>query len=314
MRHMLEIVARGLTRNADGAPAGGGGGTGTTTPPSGGTTTPPAAASGAPAEFDWGKVGMSDDTMPIVKERGWKHPNDVITSYRNLEKLTGQLDKIIKMPVTNDPKEWNEFYTKLGRPESADKYTIPVPEGDKGEFAGLAKGWFHEAGISQAQATKLAEKWNGHIAEQQKTAQTKAEQANQIQLNELKQAWGANYDANAAVVDNAAATFGMSDEQVLALKQVLGVKGAMTFLHTIGSKLGVEDKNPAGMGGGGAGDSLTPQQAQAEIARLKKDPDFVKLFSSADPKARMEAREKMSRLQRLAAPGITNFASAGVKA
>jgi hypothetical protein len=262
----------------------------------------------APTSFDWTSHNLAPDNLAYIQNRGWKAPDDLATSYRNLEKVAGApVERLVKIPgPKDDPKGWDEVFTKLGRPEKADGYVIKVPEGDKGEFAGQAKGWFHEAGLSQSQATKLSEKWNAHQAEIAKQQQTQIEQANQTGLTELKSAWGASYDSNAALVDKAAQDFGMTEQQLTALKQVLGVKGAMTFMHNIGSKIGREDSVVPGIDSkGGSTAKLSPEMAQSKLAELKRDPQFAKLFSSKDPKQKMEAQAQIDQLAKIAYPGYT---------
>ena len=276
----------------------------TTATPATATVTPAVSTSG----FDWKGVGLDDAALNVVNERQWKNPADLFTSYRNLEKLTGvPAERLVKIPKDNDAAAWNEAYAKLGRPQTADKYVIPVPEGDTGEFAGVAKAWFHDAGISQSQATKLSEKWNTYVADAQKAAQTAQEQTNQIQVTELKSAWGADYDAKTALVDRAAETFGMTQEQLSALKTTMGPKAAMLFLHNIGAKIAVEDRTVPGLNGT-TSFGMTPEQAKALIAEKRNSKDFAQLFSSQDPKQRLEAREEMNRLHKIAYPGVTDYA------
>lgn len=269
-------------------------------------TTPATTTTAAPTQFSWDSVQLSPETKQLVADRKWENIDTALTSYRNLEKLTGvPPDQIIKLPKDNDPKAWDAVYNKLGRPETADKYTIPLPEGDKGEFANVAKTWFHEAGISQSSATKLAERWNGYLAEQQKTFETQQTEKNQVDINALKQEWGADYDKRAQVVDRAAETFGMTQEQLSGLKDVLGPKAAMTFLYNIGAKIPTEEKAPVGMSTTNQAFSMTPEDAKAQLQTLRADKNFSQLFNSADPKTRMEAREKIERLSKLAYPGAT---------
>lgn len=275
-------------------------------------TAPPATST---TGFDWKSVGVDDAGLNLVNDRQWKSPADLLKSYTNLEKLTGvPADKLIRLPKDNDPAAWNEVYAKLGRPESPEKYVIPVPDGQPKEFASEASKWFHEAGLPQAAVTKIAEKWNGFMDAQQKAMEAKKTEENQIQVNDLKKAWGADYDKNAEVVDRAAETFGMKQEQLTALKQVLGPKGAMEFLHKIGSKIATESSQaPAGMNQPGSF-TMSADQAKARIAQLKQDKSFSQLFTSDDPKQRMDARSEMDRLHKLAYPGVTDFSGASVKA
>jgi hypothetical protein len=298
---------------ASASQAGVAGGTGTSSPAAGsagaGATPSPAPAT----TFDWKTSGLDDQGLALVTERGWKGPGDVLQSYRNLETAVGvPPERLIKLPAqrdAGDPKVWNDVFTKLGKPASADKYNIPLPEGDKGEFAKVAKDWFHGANLTQSQASALAEKWNGYMKDQAAHAKTAQESKNLESISELKKAWGSQYEVNATLVDKAADAFGMTQEQLNGLKQALGPKDAMTFLHNIGTKLGVEEGTPKGMesthGAGNTTHRITPEQAQAQLQALKLDKTFAAMFSSPDPAQRAEAREKINRLNLLAAPGNT---------
>ena len=185
------------------------------------TTTEPAGqgAAAAPLAFSWDSVKLSPEMKNLVNDRQWSDIDSALNSYRNLEKLTGvPPEQIIKMPKDNDPKAWGEVYDRLGRPKTSAEYVIPVPDGDKGEFAGVAKGWFHEAGVSQSAATKLAEKWNGFMADTQKKEAASIAETNQIQINELKQQWGSEYEKNKELADKAAELFGFSSEQWIEMR------------------------------------------------------------------------------------------------
>ncbi len=276
------------------------------------STDPTPAAAPAPIPFDWKTAQLAPEHLNLVTERGWKSPDDVMKSYRNLETATGvPPERLIKLPSAKDagdPKVWNDIYTKLGRPETADKYVIPLPEGDKGEFATAVKPWMHEAGLSQSQATKLATKWNEHLAATQKQQLAELETSNATEVTALKQAWGTNYEERAGLVDRAAETFGMKQEQLDALKTVLGPKGAMEFLYNIGSKIAVEDRTVPGMSGQSTTMGvMTPEQATARLQEIRRggDKDYAKLFNSSDPKQRAEARNEVRRLSEIAGAGMS---------
>lgn len=303
--------------DAAGSPAGGAAGDAGAAPAGTPASSAPAGANGQPGAaqadaFNWQTLGLDPEANTLVAERQWKHPNDVIKSYRNLEKLTGvPADQIIKLPKGDDPKAWNEVYTRLGRPEKAADYKLPVPEGQDGAFAKTAAEWFHEAGVTQAGATRLASKWNEFQAAQQQRQTEQLAARDTEQVNALKSEWGANYDRLAGQVDKAAETFGMTPEQLAALKQVMGPKDAMQFLQKIGSKLGVEDGQFHDGASNQGFNNMSPEQAQAEIQRLQKDKLFAQEFNSKDPRVKSEARQKMARLSVIAAPGAREFAGRG---
>ncbi|MDH4185522.1 MAG: hypothetical protein OEV08_00875 [Nitrospira sp.] len=261
--------------------------------------------------FDWKSLNLAPDLQTVVDRHQFKDPAMVVKSYGEFEKLHGvPVEQIIKLPNAKDasnPKAWDAIYNKLGRPETADKYQIPVPKGDDGTFATQIKPWLHEAGVTQAGATKLAEKWNGFIEARQNAVKAEMEARNTTQVKELQLSWGQEYEKNAQVVDKAADSFGMSQDQLNALKQVMGPKGAMEFLYNIGKKMGTEDTVVPGMGGPSVPSigSMTADQAKQEIARLKGDRDFARILMGSDPRAKMEARRDLDHLHKIAYPGMS---------
>lgn len=263
------------------------------------TTT--AAVTGEAAQ-DW-TTGISD---PLVKSwvttGGYKDVNSLAQSAFNLEKLIGvPKDRIVKLPSDDNKEAWDKVYTQMGRPETADKYNIPVPEGDSGDFAKVAKGWFHEAGLSESQATKLAELNNAYLTEQMGLQTAASTKEQETQLNLLKAEWGGEFQSKAALVDRAGEAFGMTPEQLASLKATMGPAAAMKFMHNIGSKLGVAANGlVTGESNGFSGTS--PEQAKADINTLRNDRAFIAQFNSKDDKTRFDARAKMDRLHKIAYP------------
>lgn len=111
------------------------------------------------------------------------------------------------LPGAEDTDGWNSLYTKLGRPESAEGYELPLPEGDDGSFAKQTSEWMHSAGLNKQQAQSLATAWNSHQAAQ-KAAQTEANEKYQTEcIATVKKEWGSNFDANLSQAKAALATF-----------------------------------------------------------------------------------------------------------
>ena len=112
-----------------------------------------------------------------------------------------------ELPSAEDKEGWAAVYAKLGRPENADGYELPVAEGDTGEFAKTTSQWMHEAGLSKQQAHALATQWNAHQAAQAEAQQAAITQQVAQDMAAMKQQWGANFDANSAIVRSAVNTF-----------------------------------------------------------------------------------------------------------
>jgi hypothetical protein len=117
-------------------------------------------------------------------------------SYINATKMIGQ-DKLVIPNNNSTDDQWNEVYSKLGRPESADKYTldsksetVPMDEGAIKSFAEQS----HKLGLNNKQAQGILEFYKNNMegtAQQSKidteTAQVQAEQ-------QLRQEWGRDFE------------------------------------------------------------------------------------------------------------------------
>lgn len=112
-----------------------------------------------------------------------------------------------ELPKDGDSEAWSALYAKLGRPESAEGYELPVPEGQDGAFAKQTSGWMHELGLNKQQAQGLAEKWNAHQAQQAEAQQVAITKQAETDLTTIKQEWGAQFDENKAVMAKAVNTF-----------------------------------------------------------------------------------------------------------
>ena len=118
-------------------------------------------------------------------------------SYINATKMIGQ-DKVV-IPTNNSTEEaWNEVYDKLGRPESAEKYSLDA----KSEVINLDEAAIksfaeqsHKLGLNNKQAQGILEFYKNNMegtAQQAKidteTAQAQAEQ-------QLRQEWGRDFES-----------------------------------------------------------------------------------------------------------------------
>lgn len=268
------------------------------------TTTAPAATT-VPAAFDWAQQGLDADTATYVAGKGFKTPGDVVNSYRNAEKLIGAApESVVKIPTGEFNQELfnSQVADKLGRPKEAAGYELTklVPTGGDTKFAEAAQGKFHELGLTARQAQNLTKWWNEQAGGMTKATTEAQALKNTQEISSLKAEWGQSFDSNAALVDKAAASFGMKPEQVEALKTAMGPKGAMTFLHSIGEKMGVSDTFVSGdsrestFAGG-----MTTDQAKAQIEEMKKDKGFMDRYV----KNESEAKAKMTSLMARAYPG-----------
>lgn len=123
-----------------------------------------------------------------------------------------------ELPKDGDAEGWGNVWNKLGRPEKAEGYELPVPEGDSGEFAGAASGKMHELGLSKSQAQGIAEWYNSQQAQVMEQFNQQREQQANDNVAAIRKEWGNNFDANVAIANKAVAAY-LPPEAVAALKE-----------------------------------------------------------------------------------------------
>ena len=173
----------------------------------------------------------------------------------------------VKLPGKDaTPEQWAEFYKQIGAPDKAEAYELPLPEGDRGEFAKTASEWFREAGLLPQQAKALAIRWNEFTLAQQKAYEV-SEQAriqaldakNKEEDASLRTEWGQKHDGNLELARRAARQFFPKDkvsDVVTALEDKLGYAETIKLLHSIGKGLAEHDAPGLGQQTGGGRKSI----------------------------------------------------------
>jgi hypothetical protein len=252
----------------------------------------------APATSDW-TATLPDELKGFVQNKGWKELSAAIEGYRNLEKHVGvSADKLLRLPDWEkaDKTELDTFYNRLGRPADKGQYELELPDGADPSFAEWAKDNFHELGLTAKQAKDLSSKWNQYVAGQLKSIEDGYQTKVANDTAALKQEWGAGFDKQLALAKNAAAAFGLTDDQVNAFARSVGPAAANKFFANIGNKMG-EHNFISGTDNFAFGNTMTPAQAQAAIKSKMADKDFATKYLNGNA----EARAEMERLHRFAA-------------
>ena len=119
-------------------------------------------------------------------------------SYINATKMIGQ-DKVAVPNNNSTEDQWNEVYSKLGRPESPDKYelnaksdVVPIDETAIKTFAETS----HKLGLNNRQAQGILEFYKNsmEVSAQQSKIDMETAQANAEQ--QLRQEWGKTFEDN----------------------------------------------------------------------------------------------------------------------
>lgn len=182
------------------------------------------------------------------------------------------------------PEELSAFYGKLGRPEAAEQYEMAIPEGMDDSFPKAMAPIMFEAGLSQAQAAKLAEGWNGFIATKAAELEQAYHAAQDKEMAELQTEWGAYYAKNEEIARQAARKYGLDNDTLTKLERAMGSKALMNFMHKIGSTLmdapikatNANNTQPA---------AYTAAQAAAKLEELKADKEFGAKLIAHDKEA-----------------------------
>ena len=176
------------------------------------TTTEPTATPSNVAKSDT-PVSPTTETQPVAKT--WKEaiseefrndPNiekfteiDALAkSYINATQMIGK-DKVAVPNKNSTEDQWNEVYDKLGRPESADKYSlnaksevVPIDDNAIKQFAENA----HQLGLNNKQAQGILEFYKNNMEGMAQQAKVDTETAQAQSTQELRQEWGREFDTN----------------------------------------------------------------------------------------------------------------------
>lgn len=135
---------------------------------------------------------------------GFTDKNGLAKGYTELYSKLGSYTKLPTEEST--PEEKSAFYNKQGRPETPEGYTLPeLPEGKEydQELLGGMRTIAHEAGITDNQFKKMIERYLGIESQRTEAARDEKARAELESERLLKEKWGAEYPANAALVQRA---------------------------------------------------------------------------------------------------------------
>ena len=176
--------------------------------------------------------------------------------------------------------DWNNVYTKLGKPEDAQGYKLEVKEGtqvDK-DIESWYRGLAHKAGLNDRQANTIFQEYMAKEAELKAANAPPSPEDVEIIKGEaeiaLKKEWGKAFDTKMNEAKGVLTEFAPKDFDQLLTKDGVPLGNDPVFIKTlanignyINSKLG-EDK----MIGNKQQPQYTPADAEKEIAALRGDP------------------------------------------
>lgn len=110
----------------------------------------------------------------------------------------------VRVPKDDAPQEeWDKFYAKLGRPESADGYQFPLPEVPHGEWNKDAVSSFKKAAHGLGLTPRQAQGLMTMYADMERQAVKQRGGATEARIGELKAEWGEAFKNNLAIAKSA---------------------------------------------------------------------------------------------------------------
>lgn len=216
---------------------------------------------------DW-RSGLPEDLKGSPSLEKFKDIPSLAKSYTELEKMTGSA---IKVPKSDKAEEWDAFYSRLGRPETPDKYEFKrpaLPENVKydEEMETAFKSMAHKAGLHPRQAQALLEGYN-EISAGRITGFTKSMEEG---VSKLKTEWGGSFDKNIGLATRAVKELG--GDELTSMLEETGL-GNHPILIKLFAKLGESmSEDTVILGDQNVQDTNSRDAIQMRINAIRNDP------------------------------------------
>lgn len=245
-----------------------------------------------------GGAGWADkldgDLKPWVSGMGLdKLPPDqalakVLPMYRGAEQKLGiPADQVIRIPGKDaKPEDMRAIWTKLGAPEKADDYGLPIPEGADATFAKTAATWFHEQGVPKAAAVAIAQKWNEHIAGAEASQLDAWNKRFDEEMSALKGDWkGEDFAKNSELAKRVMRQTGWTPEQLSAMERALGPRAFLQGFAKFGGMVG---EHRFVTGDSKQQFSMSQSEAKTRINDLSQDKAWQAAYLNGDAEKKAE--------------------------
>jgi hypothetical protein len=285
------------------------------------TSDKPASAENTTPEI---KAATNIDFMSLIDEqirsqsniKDFKDATSLAKSYLELQKMVGGSIRIPSKDASPEAKQdfFNklkdidgvilrddkDLYTKLGRPESADKYDIDqmIPDNLRLNFKSdidMFKKVAFDLGLSNSQTKKLAEKQLSIIEENNRRAAEEKSRAEES----LRKFWGQDYDNRLNAAKQVAKIY--SDKFGEDIKKLInGPAGNNPALLHMLSELAETYKEKGHEGMSGIDFGMTPEAAKQKIIERRKDRGFMRAYSDSLDPGHAKALAEMAELYSIA--------------
>ena len=193
------------------------------------------------AQSGWGAV--NDEDFLYIDKKGFKTPQDLLKSYRELERAYSSK---VSIPKDGDKEGFSKLYLKLGMPQDTGGFDINFLEEDK-EIGEQFKQVCLENNILPKSAQAMYEWFVNSRAEIQGNEAKSWAEKSLLELNEVKQEWGSKANQNMEFVKRGIRLFSDNQDVIENMERALGTKEMMLAFKNVGEAL--SEDNPVAFGG-----------------------------------------------------------------
>lgn len=184
------------------------------------------AVAEAPVSF---LESLPEDLRNEPSLRTFTDPGALAKSYVNAQRMIGA-DKVARPGKSWTDDQYNEFYSAIGRPDSADAYEFDVSGVMSDEEATSFRQAIFEAGLQPRQVSRL-EKFINELSNNAQTAtQTRTEEAVFAAEQELRSEFGQAFEQRMGLAQSAARTL-LGNEGMEMFENVQLADGRMLGDH-----------------------------------------------------------------------------------
>jgi len=231
--------------------------------------------------------GLSDEDKGYIQSSNYQDASAVVKALRETKSYVGaDKNDLIRVPKADKDgnRDLSEVFKALGRPEKAEDYQF----GDT-DFAKAAAQKLFDIGITSKQASALME----FMTEQDNANKAKSDEEWNTSVEKgiaaLKKEWGADYEANIAVMQQAMRDIvektGFTQDELDKIEQTLGTDKATKLFYAIGASNG-GIKNLQNYNAG----QETPEIAAYKLKEMMSDKETAKLLAQKDHKTMSEVK------------------------
>lgn len=241
-----------------------------------------------------GIEGVDPELVNDPSLKAINNPADLVKSYVNAQKMIGK-DKVILPTEKSSEVEWETFWRKMGKPETAEDYKfelgeqVSFDENFVGKFAELA----HKYNVLPHQAQALIKELNEYEYSLDQNYQQEVTQKVEQAKQQLQSEWGDSYQSNINKAANVIKEFGGPEDFEYFNQAGYGSdpKFLQFLVKVAGGAMGEDSVTPNTPSGG-----MSMDEVNRKINEAYSDPAYLNSHH-VDHKRKVEEVQKLFKLK-----------------